>query len=72
MRQGGVFRRWAGDNGPEQTDFVAVKNLVAALPKDLKRIIHVSSAGVDRSNQLPFSILNLFGTARFTKSSNLL
>ncbi|CAI7773578.1 unnamed protein product [Closterium sp. NIES-53] len=60
-------KRWDGDNGPEQTDYIGVKNLLAALPKDLSRIVFVSSAGVERYNQLPYSILNLFGVLKYKK-----
>jgi uncharacterized protein YbjT (DUF2867 family) len=38
-----------------------VKNLVAAAPTDLQRFIFVSSCGVLRKKQFPFSILNAFG-----------
>jgi nucleoside-diphosphate-sugar epimerase len=55
------MKRWQGNNGPEQTDYVAMKNLIEATPKSIKRFVLTTSAGVDRSNQLPFSILNLFG-----------
>lgn len=53
--------RWTGNNGPEQTDYVAVKNLLAACPSSLQKLVYTSSAGVERSGQLPFSILNLAG-----------
>jgi hypothetical protein len=53
--------RWAGNNGPEQADFVAVRNLIDATPRTVKRFLLTTSAGVDRSDKLPFSILNLFG-----------
>ena len=53
--------RWAGNNGPEQTDYIAMRNLIEATPKSVKRFLLTTSAGVDRSNKIPFSILNLFG-----------
>ena len=56
--------RWAGDNGPEQTDAVGVGHLVdavAAHSPRLQRFVLVSSVGVLRTGQLPFSILNLGG-----------
>jgi uncharacterized protein YbjT (DUF2867 family) len=56
--------RWAGDNGPEQTDAVGVANLVdcvADKSPGLQRFVLVSSVGVLRTGQLPFSILNLGG-----------
>jgi len=56
-----VFYRWKGGNGPEQTDSIATGNLIKATPKGIKRFVLVTSAGVERYNKLPFSILNLFG-----------
>ena len=53
--------RWAGNSGPEQTDYIAMRNLIEATPKSVKRFLLTTSAGVDRSNKIPFSILNLFG-----------
>ncbi|CAI5981928.1 unnamed protein product [Closterium sp. NIES-65] len=52
---------------PRPPDYIGVKNLLAALPKDLSRIVFVSSAGVERYNQLPYSILNLFGVLKYKK-----
>ena len=48
-------------NSPEAVDGEGVKNLVAAAPKDLKRFVFISSAGVLRKDDLPFNILNAFG-----------
>lgn len=48
-------------NSPEAVDGEGVKNLVAAAPRDLKRFVFVSSAGVLRKDELPFNILNAFG-----------
>ena len=57
-----MVHRWDGGNGPEQTDFISVRNLVQACsPSSVKRFVLTTSAGVERYNQLPFSILNLFG-----------
>ncbi|EIE24967.1 hypothetical protein COCSUDRAFT_83659, partial [Coccomyxa subellipsoidea C-169] len=61
--------KWDGNNGPEQTDYVAMKNLIEATPTSVKRFVLTTSAGVDRSNQLPFNILNLFGVLKFKKAS---
>lgn len=52
---------WDGGNNPEQTDYVSVRNLVAACPPSLKRFTLTTSAGVERSGQFPFIILNAFG-----------
>ena len=56
-----ILYRWKGGNGPEQTDSIATGNLIKATPKGIKRFVLVTSAGVERYNKLPFSILNLFG-----------
>ncbi|WP_036487325.1 SDR family oxidoreductase [Myxosarcina sp. GI1] len=48
-------------NTPEAVDSKGVKNLVAAAPSDLKRLVFVSSAGVLRKDELPYNILNAFG-----------
>jgi uncharacterized protein YbjT (DUF2867 family) len=48
-------------NSPVKVDAQGVSNLVAAAPKNLKRFVFVSSCGILRKNQLPFSILNQFG-----------
>jgi uncharacterized protein YbjT (DUF2867 family) len=67
--------RWKDGNGPEATDFVSVKNLVectAASQKDgdektIKRFVLISSVGVDRTDKMPFLLLNLGGVLRFKK-----
>ena len=48
-------------NSPEAVDGEGVKNLVVAVPQDLKRFVFVSSAGVLRKDELPYNILNAFG-----------
>lgn len=60
-------KRWDGGNNPEQTDFVAVKNLVDSCPKDIKRFVLTTSAGVERSGQFPWLILNAFGVLKFKR-----
>ncbi|KAH8520197.1 hypothetical protein Peur_039082 [Populus x canadensis] len=60
-------RRWDGDNTPERTDWEGVRNLVSALPSTLKRIVLVSSVGVTKFNELPWSIMNLFGVLKYKK-----
>ncbi|HEY9670571.1 MAG TPA: SDR family oxidoreductase [Waterburya sp.] len=55
------YRRAHARNSPEQVDAQGVSNLVAASPKQLKRFVFVSSCGVLRKDQLPFSLLNAFG-----------
>lgn len=62
--------RWKGGNNPEQTDRVGISNLVdaaAQAPRALKRFVLTTSAGVERYDQLPFSILNLFGVLKFKR-----
>ncbi|CAN1250585.1 Uncharacterized protein At2g37660, chloroplastic [Linum perenne] len=60
-------RRWDGDNTPERVDWEGVRNLVSALPPSVKRIVLVSSIGVTKSNELPWSIMNLFGVLKYKK-----
>ncbi|KAJ8574450.1 hypothetical protein K7X08_026255 [Anisodus acutangulus] len=60
-------RRWDGDNTPERVDWDGVRNLVSALPQSLKRIVLVSSIGVTKFNELPWSIMNLFGVLKYKK-----
>ncbi|XP_059278089.1 protein TIC 62, chloroplastic isoform X2 [Lycium ferocissimum] len=60
-------RRWDGDNTPERVDWDGVRNLVSALPKSLKRIVLVSSIGVTKFNEMPWSIMNLFGVLKYKK-----
>ena len=67
-------QRWKGDNGPKQTDEVGTRNLVEAAKKQeggaaLKRFVLVSSAGVLRSDRLPYSILNLFSVLTCKKAA---
>ncbi|XP_074321239.1 uncharacterized protein At5g02240 isoform X1 [Silene latifolia] len=60
-------RRWDGDNTPERVDWDGVRNLVSILPPTLKRLVLVSSVGVTKSNELPWSIMNLFGVLKYKK-----
>ncbi|XP_077218854.1 NAD(P)-binding Rossmann-fold superfamily protein [Tasmannia lanceolata] len=60
-------RRWDGDNTPERVDWEGVRNLVSSLPPTLKRFVLVSSVGVTKCNELPWSIMNLFGVLKFKK-----
>ncbi|KAL0459144.1 UNVERIFIED_CONTAM: putative protein, chloroplastic [Sesamum latifolium] len=60
-------RRWDGDNTPERVDWEGVRNLVSALPTSLKRIVLVSSVGVTKFNEIPWSIMNLFGVLKYKK-----
>ncbi|KAG6554511.1 hypothetical protein Mapa_003890 [Marchantia paleacea] len=60
-------KRWDGNNGPEQTDWLAVRNLIDSLPPTVEKIILVSSVGVTKSDQLPWNIMNLFGVLKYKK-----
>ncbi|KAL3828224.1 hypothetical protein ACJIZ3_017026 [Penstemon smallii] len=60
-------KRWDGDNTPEKVDWEGVRNLVSALPPSLKRIVLVSSVGVTKFNELPWSVMNLFGVLKYKK-----
>ncbi|XP_024542859.1 protein TIC 62, chloroplastic [Selaginella moellendorffii] len=60
-------KRWAGDNTPEQTDWIGVRNLIAAVPKTIQRFVLVSSVGVTKCDQLPWNIMNLFGVLKYKK-----
>ncbi|KAL6205098.1 hypothetical protein ACLB2K_022362 [Fragaria x ananassa] len=60
-------KRWSGDNTPEKVDWEGVRNLVSALPRSLKRVVLVSSVGVTKFNELPWSIMNLFGVLKYKK-----
>lgn len=63
--------RWRDGNGPEPTDYVSVRNLVDCVKRQSSdtcaRFVLVSSVGVDRQDQMPFLILNLFGVLRNKK-----
>jgi uncharacterized protein YbjT (DUF2867 family) len=48
-------------NSPAKVDAQGVSNLVTAAPQNLKRFVFVSSCGILRKDQFPFSILNAFG-----------
>ncbi|KAL4561283.1 hypothetical protein LXL04_033447 [Taraxacum kok-saghyz] len=60
-------KRWDGDNTPERVDWEGIRNLVSTLPRSLSRLILVSSVGVTKSNELPWSIMNLFGVLKYKK-----
>jgi uncharacterized protein YbjT (DUF2867 family) len=67
-------KRWDNNNTPEQTDYVAVKNLIeaAGAAPSLKRFVLCTSAGVERSSQFPFVILNLFGVLKYKRMAERL
>lgn len=55
--------KWKGGNTPQSIDQEAVARVayVATKAPKLKRIVLVTSVGVERTDQMPFLILNLFG-----------
>ncbi len=55
------FRNANARNSPEAVDALGVSNLVQAAPADLRRFVFVSSCGVARKDQFPYSILNAYG-----------
>jgi uncharacterized protein YbjT (DUF2867 family) len=63
--------RWRDGNGPEQTDYVSVKNVVECVKTQSNttcvRFVLVSSIGVERTNVMPFLVLNLFGVLKNKK-----
>ncbi|NEP18274.1 MAG: SDR family oxidoreductase, partial [Leptolyngbya sp. SIO4C1] len=55
------YRQQRSQNNPAAVDAVGVANLVKAAPSTLQRFVFVSSCGVERRQQFPFSLLNAFG-----------
>lgn len=55
--------KWAGGNTPKAIDEEAVKRIAAnaAQSTGLKKVVLLTSVGVDRTGEMPFVILNLFG-----------
>ncbi|HEY9663528.1 MAG TPA: NAD(P)H-binding protein, partial [Allocoleopsis sp.] len=55
------YRNATARNSPIQVDAIGVSHLVKAAPADLKRFVFISSCGVERKAQFPYSVLNAFG-----------
>lgn len=55
------FRNDKAQNGPVQADAIGVETLVNAAPKGIDRFVFVSSCGISRKGEFPFSLLNGFG-----------
>lgn len=55
------FRKANARNSPEAVDALGVSNLVQAAPENLQRFVFVSSCGVTRKDEFPYSLLNAFG-----------
>jgi nucleoside-diphosphate-sugar epimerase len=62
--------KWAGGNTPEAIDKKAVQRMAEAASKldTIKKIVLLTSIGVDRTGEMPFFILNLFGVLEAKKS----
>ena len=55
------FRNANARNTPEAVDALGVSNLLQAAPADLQRFVFVSSCGVARKDQFPYTLLNAYG-----------
>ena len=62
--------KWKGGNTPKAIDEDAVKRIaeVAANVDSMKKVVLVTSVGVERTGEMPFLILNLFGVLDAKKS----
>ncbi|KAL7431639.1 hypothetical protein ACHAXM_002755 [Skeletonema potamos] len=56
-------KRWEGGNNPKAIDMEAVTRIANAARsvETVRRMVLLTSVGVNRTNQMPFLILNLFG-----------
>ena len=55
--------KWAGGNTPEAIDKIAVTKIATAATavNGLNKAVLITSIGIDRTNEMPFKFLNLFG-----------
>lgn len=62
--------KWKGGNTPKAVDDVAVSTIAKAISKQdsVKKVVLVTSVGVERTGEMPFRILNLFGVLDAKKS----
>ncbi|GMH38679.1 hypothetical protein BSKO_06563 [Bryopsis sp. KO-2023] len=60
-------KRWDGNNSCEQTDKIAVGNLIKGTPKDVKRFVLTTSAGVTRSDKFPFVLMDVFNVLTYKR-----
>lgn len=62
--------KWRNGNTPEAIDKIAVERIAkkAANLDSLKRIVLLTSVGINRTGEMPFLILNLFGVLDAKKS----
>ncbi|MEB3273999.1 MAG: SDR family oxidoreductase [Prochlorothrix sp.] len=55
------YREQVAATSPRQVDSTGLRHLIGVAPADLYRFVLVSSAGVLRRDQFPYSVLNQFG-----------
>jgi len=62
--------KWRGGNTPSAIDEVAVAKIAEAARKSdsVKKVVLVTSVGVERRNEMPFLVLNLFGVVDAKKA----
>lgn len=62
--------KWAGGNTPKAIDDLAVKRIAKAAQETagMKKVVLLTSVGVDRTKEMPFLVLNLFGVLDAKKS----
>lgn len=61
--------RWAAGSTAEMSCDIVPHNLIKAAPKTIKRFVMVTSAGVERYDQFPFSILNSFKVLTYKRKA---
>lgn len=55
-------RAWKNGNRPKNVDDKGIKRVMECIDNEsMKRVVLLSSIGTERADELPFSILNLFG-----------
>lgn len=66
--------RWKDGNNPEAVDYKGMKNLIDAAKqnnKNLQRFVLATSAGVERQDEFPWKILNLFGVLKYKRMGEI-
>lgn len=61
--------RWSKGSTAEMSCDVVPHNLIKATPKTVQRFVMVTSAGVERCNQLPFRILDSFNVLTYKRKA---
>lgn len=64
--------KWKGGNTPKAIDKDAVTRIAnaASKPSSVQKVVLVTSVGVERTNQMPFMFLNLFGVVDAKKDGD--